>query len=248
MRLKFYSVILGIVVIAGFSLIIYYGMQPRPVRKINLSTFESTEVLADAVLMRLREEIMKSPVLFLGIQPENKEHLQIWQKFMEKNQDPKMKYSVVVIDKFLSADGLENPEIIDTKEQVQALLSGFQTALSRGQRVVVVVPNLFGAQVIKGNVVNQIKDGWSKLASPWPEPMSISLSDFPRKREQEKDMKPQCMTNVADETGEGALGCLVVGAARNNYRKKRTPGQKVGLLQQVGLKDYLLLYTQEPPQ
>jgi hypothetical protein len=109
---------------------------------------------------------MKSPVLFLGIQPENKEHLQIWQKFMEKNQDTKIKYSVVVIDKFLSADGLENPEILDTKEQVQALLSGFQTALSQGQRVVVIVPNLFGAQVIKGNVVNQIKDGWSKLASP----------------------------------------------------------------------------------
>ena len=105
MGLKFYSAILGIVVIAGFSLIIYFGMQPRPVGKINLSTFESTEILADAVLMRLREEIMKSPVLFLGIQPDNKEHLKIWQKFIEKNQDPKMKYSVIVIDKFLSENG-----------------------------------------------------------------------------------------------------------------------------------------------
>jgi hypothetical protein len=248
MGLKIYSVILGAVVIAGFSLIIYFGLQPKPVAKINFSSFETTDILADSVLMRLRQEIMDNSILFLGVDSNYPEHLQIWQNFLGKNQDPKMKYPVVVVDKFLSNANFTEFETLDTKESVSELLSGFQAALSKGQRVAVLVPTLYGAQIIKGNLINRILDRWKELPSPWPQPMSISLVNFPRNREQEKDMRPRCMTNVADESGEGALGCLVVGAARNNYRKHKTPGQKVGLLQQIGLKDYLLFYTEEPAQ
>jgi hypothetical protein len=111
--------------------------------------------------------------------------------------------------------------------------------LKEGKRVAVIVPTVYSVQSIPGNLVNNFKER-TQL-----HPMSLSLTDFPRTREEEKFMLHPCIVEGVDQTGEGPFGCAVVQTARGNYRKRYQIGDWVGLVNQIGLNDYLVLYTQE---
>ncbi|MEZ0392964.1 MAG: hypothetical protein ACAH59_12160 [Pseudobdellovibrionaceae bacterium] len=236
---RIYLVLMAALVLLGLGAMIYFGIQPRPIQKIKISQFENHTVLGNSILLRLREEIKLNPLLFLGVEPENPEHQQIWKEFLRLNQEPGLRYDVIAIEQFLGTQEFPEASPIETTEKFTQFMEGTRGALQAGKRVVVIVPTLAASQAVFGNLVNTYKKKTSET------PMSLSLSELPRTREMEKDMRHKCVVEGVDQTGEGALGCYIAQAARSNYRKKFETGQHIGLVMQVGLKDFLVLYTQE---
>jgi hypothetical protein len=236
---KIYWVLVGIVVLLSLTTVIYYAIQPQPVPKINLSQFASPTVLANSVLLRMREEIHQSPVIFLGVEAEHPENLEVWKAFLQNNQEVGFRYDLVVMDQDLPTALFPEAEKISTKEQMANFSGNIQNAINAGKRVAVIVPVIYSSQLIHGNLVNVYRFESKQ------EPVSFSLVSFPRRRELEKEMITPCMTDVVDETVEGALGCFIAQTARANYRKRYSPHTHVGMVEQVGMKDYLVLYTEE---
>lgn len=237
---RIYWVLIALVTVCGMSTLVYFAIQPRPVQKIKISQFETPTVLANSVLLRLREEIMHSRLLLLGVDTNSMdESLQIWKLFLDHNVDPQMRYDIVVMDQFLNdIGGIKDIQKIDTKDEIDRLIQGIQPLLEQGKRVVLIVPTIYAVQMIPGNVAN-------KLKLKFPDMMSISMTDFPRSRAQEKQASHPCIVSGVDVSGVGPFGCLVMQTARGNYLKKFKPGDKIGLVNQIGLNDYLVLYTTE---
>jgi hypothetical protein len=237
---RIYWVLLALVTLTGLGTMIYYGIQPRPIPKIKLSRFESPTVLANSILLRLREEIQQSPVLFLGVDVDRPEHFAIWKEFLAHNQEPGSKYDLVVMDQLIQNNDIPEAQKIPTKDDFEVFYQGVQQALASGKRIAIIVPTVYSVQMIPGNLVQNYK---AKAAVP---PMSLSLSDFPRHRETElKELTNRCVVEGVDQTGVGPFGCLVLQTARGNYRQHFHAGDWIGLVNQIGLKDYLVLYTQE---
>lgn len=236
---RIYWVLFGLIMLSGLVTMIYFGIQPRPVPKIRISHFENHTVLANSILLRLREEIRQSPLIFLGVEPERPEHLQIWKELLRLNQEPGSRYDVLVIEQFLGVLDFPEASQVATKENFEVFFEGTEKALKEGKRVAVIVPTIYASQAVHGNLANSYK------IQSKSQPMSLSLTDFPRSRAAEKDMLHPCIVEGVDISGVGPLGCLIVQTARANYRKRFEPGQAIGIVQLVGLKDYLLLYTHE---
>src|SRR5690606_17958839 len=115
-----------------------------------------------------------------------------------------------------------------TKEDVPGFSELVAQKIQAGKRVAVLVPTIYSVQLIPENFVFHYK----KLNQITP--MSLSLSDFPRNREDEKLMPYPCIVEVVDQTGVGPFGCMIVQTARSNYRKRHPPGSKLGIVNQIG--------------
>lgn len=239
---KLYWIILVILVLAGVALVLYYGTKPRPVPKIKLSNFEEPGVLSRSLLLRLNLEIKNSPVLVIGADPKEEVHFLVWQKFFEANQEAGSKYDSLVVDKDLGhADKFPGALALDTLEEIETVIAGVQGAIERNERVAILVPTVYSSQLVHANFVQRLKERLGQ------EVTSISLSGFPRTREGEKTMPIACVVEGVDDVGTGGLGCMIVQMSRNQYRNKKVEsGKWVGLAEQVGLRDYLVLLTIEP--
>ncbi len=238
---RIFWVLVSLVALAGLTTMIYFGIQPRPISKIQLSKFESHTVLANSLLLRLREEIKHSPVLFLGVDPTHPEHYEIWQEFLKQNHEQGFAYDILVQEQALETDLFPTAQKVATKEDFPVFMHGIQAAVGQGHRVAVILPLIYSVQMIRGNVARNYN---TQVQSP-EVATSFSLTDFPRNRDQEKDMNHRCIVEGVDETGLGPFGCMVVQTARANYRKHYEPGEAVGLVNQIGQRDYLVFYTKE---
>jgi len=241
MTKKLYWAAVILIAIAGMTSMVYFGLKPRPVPKIKLSHFENPSVLANALLMRLREELRQSPLLFLGLDVSHPEQLETVKTLLENDQEPGIRYDLVVAPDHFLPEGYLVHEKLPPRDQVETLAQGLEKGLEAGHRIAVIVPTADAAQYVSGNLVNQLKAA-SKLT-----PMSLAMTDFPRTRQQESRMTYPCIVAGVDQSGLGPFGCLVAQTARANYRKRYPEGQFVGLVEQIGLSDYLILYTQESP-
>jgi hypothetical protein len=56
-------------------------------------------------------------------------------------------------------------------------------------------------------------------------------------------MPIKCVMGSNDRDGIGAMGCMAEQKARLVYRKKSKPGFYEGLMDQVGERDYLVLFN-----
>lgn len=219
---------------------VYYGSRHRPVPKIRIAQIENHTVLANSILLQMREEIQKSPVLFLGVESENQVQAEFWRQFLDLNQEPGLKYDVVVADQALKFADLINPnEKTSTYEQSNLFIQGVENALAAGKRIAILVPITYSAQFVPNNLVNLYKEQTGK------QPLSLSIADFPRHREEEKKMTFPCVVEGVDKSGVGPFGCLMAQSARANYRQRFEIGKYVGLVEEIGPMDYLVLYTVE---
>jgi hypothetical protein len=241
MKEKFYWIGASVVLLTGIGMTVYFGIRPRPVQKITLSEFQSPTVVANSILLRLREEIQQAPILLLGYDPNQPVQLDVWKEFIARSQEGGMKFDHVVVDQNLKIQNeFPGSEQTDTQEGLDQIIPILQGLQSKGQRVALIVPVVYSSQLIVGNLASQLKKrGQLKVTS-------ITLTDFPRNRIAEKTMQYPCSVDEVDDTGLGRLGCMIALESRANYRRHLTHGALVGLLDQVGLTDYLFLLTKEP--
>lgn len=234
-----YGIIAAVVLLTGIGFSVYFGVQPKSIPKITYSHFNEPAKMSDAIILRLNQEIKGAPLLMLGVMPGRKMDLEVWKAFLEQSQMPELKYQALVVDPELpfAAEMFPSATKLDIKTDLARFIEGAKNARAQGLRMAVIVPSIYASQRLQENPAAKIRKE-TDLA-----PMSFSIMGFPRSPEQEATMDIKCVMGSNDRDGIGAMGCMAEQKARLVYRKKSKPGFYEGLVDQVGERDYLVLFN-----
>ena len=240
MKQKLIWILFGVLALSGLSVVLYFGIQPRPVEQISISVFSGPTQIAESLIFRLRQQLINQNILFLGIDPEQELHRQVVSEFLKANNDPQTKFSKVIIDKGIQISSAENVLTLNLNEEQQQVLQILQEAQATNQRVLVILLHVNASQKIPGSLAEIITQQAHVAAN------SILFVTVPRSRDHESDLSIPCNTANADESGTGRLGCLILQKARSLYRKRFPAGKLVGYLDQMGAKDFVFSLAVEP--
>lgn len=225
------------VIALGVFFSMNFQIQERSIPKIKFSQVDIPEKLGKGVYERLRMEIKSSPVVLLGVTPNQIEDLELWRGFMEANQEQGSKYDVIVVDPQLPFVELFASNMrLDIQTEMDRFVEGIKNAQAQGLRVAAIVPYIYSSQLVKKGPANRLKEEHNI------EVTSFSVMKFPATREQEEGFLPLCELDAGrDLAGTGHLGCMVREIARKTYRKKFEENKYSGMMEQSGSKDYIIL-------
>ncbi|RYZ81626.1 MAG: hypothetical protein EOP06_23180 [Proteobacteria bacterium] len=234
-----YWICASIVLLSGIGFSVYFGVQPKSIPKITYSHFETPSKLADAIVLRMNQELKGMPLVFLGVMPGRTQDLEVWKSFLQQSHIPGMQYQALVVDPDLpgAVEAFPGAVKIDLQRETERFIEGAKKAREQGLRMAVIVPTIYSSQILKDNPVSTIKKT-SDL-----QPASFSLVGFPRNADQEKTQDLPCLMGPGDRKGTGDIGCVVQNKARLIYRKKSKPAMYEGLMDLVGERDYLILFN-----
>jgi hypothetical protein len=233
------------IMISGMVAVIFFGIQPRAVAKVNLSQFSNANQVANTILMSMPQEIHESPIVFFGVNPQDPFLIESLQNFLILAQSQPLKFDAILADESFAQ--LQVPlglsfEHFPLRQQKERLVSGLKGVLEKKLHLLVLLPSVEASHKLEGSLVSQIQP----MLVNEQNFLSLVFANFPRRREDEAQMQIPCNTGSADQGQVGSVGCLILQTSRSLYRKHLTAGQWVGLINQVGITDYLFLLTQEP--
>lgn len=222
--------ILGFLFVTGAAALIYFGVQPKPVAKIDLSSFSNPQELGEAIYDRLFLELKEVPVFFLGVQPDSKDDYLVLTGLLKK-----LNVDQVFIDPRLEFQELiSNTQNFDSNADLQLIENGILKAQSEKQRLAFIVPNIYSSLLVKENIAAKLSQNKNINI------ISFTLAELVWSRSQESKMPIPCITGT-DPTGTGNLGCMILQKSRSIYRKTKTADRFYGLMVQTGIKDYIVL-------
>lgn len=226
---------------AGLYVATQVEVQPPVVQKIKFSQFQEPEAFGKEIFQQLHKEIKESPLIFLGVTPNQIEDVELWRGFLEaaKAEGPGVAYDVIVVEPMLPYVEIFVSDMrIDIKAEPQRFIEGVKKAMADGMRVAVIVPTIYSSQLLQRNPVDFFKNqnGLDML--------SLSVAKFPLTEAQEAVFEPKCVLEQGvDHAGTGKLGCAIRTAARKTYRLQTETGKYSGFVEQVGPKDFLVLFN-----
>jgi hypothetical protein len=233
-------------VLIGASLLFWFlvkDVQPQSVPKIKLSPFATPMVAANAVALRLQEELKATPVWLWGLNPSDQFQREVLKNFVTSPPGNFPPFEEIWVDQETALD----PQFF-APHQIQVKVIAFKedwrqvlAASDQRRRILVVTASPYAASFLSGGPAWQLTQGETK---PWF--YSLIFADFPRQRDQEASMSFPCVLPHADATGTGDLGCRILQKARSLYRKALKPGGYVGTMDQVSGRDFLFLLAVEP--
>lgn len=238
-----YISFVSLVSIVALVWVIQLGIQGKPVAKIKLSEFSSVEEVGDSILMRLRQELKDHNIVFLGVDPEELEHLEIWRHFLLAAKEPGWKFDEIIVEQGLGlkmAWGLGEQQI-ELKKEEESLKSLWNSEAYKNKRVAIVVPHIYSSQLIKNNPIQRLKNN--------PEDgrfLSISAVPLAKSDKEPEIKRVPCAAEGSDFTGESPLGCAI----RNKsvfWKKPPKENARLGIVEQYGLNDYILFYKPKRP-
>lgn len=234
---KLYFVFIGLLFALGIGFVVYFGIQPRPVAKIDLSLFPVPGDMGVALTRSLQQEIKGTRLLLLGITPgDEKNGAALWRGFLKSLTDGGLPVNRTLVDvAFPDLDLGVKTEMVDLRNQLPAIGEALHTALKNEPGwIVIVAPTFYTSQHLTISPA-------ARLVSEFKlQPISISSAPLPRTRDDEKTYPIPCVTND-EATGTGPLGCLFLQRARTLYRKLKDSDKYQGVADQIGLKDYVVL-------
>lgn len=235
---KIYAIFVSIFALAALVWVIQLTLEGKPVAKIKLSEFETPKNLSDAIRMRLRQELKDHTIVFLGVDPEEPQHLDLWKYFVTETVEPGWKFDEIIIEKGLNispAWGI-GEKIIDLREMEPILKQSWNEAGARDKRIAVIVPSVYSSQLIKDNPVQRLK-----LNPNEGRFLSLSLVALGESASDPVVSHIPCVAEGSDYTGASPLGCMIHKKAM--FWKKPFKNKKyLGIVEQVGLHDYLVYF------
>lgn len=213
-------------------------LEPQNLPKINYTQVETPAVFGELIAVNLKTEVKNSPVLLLGVTPDQVEDLEVWQAFLNANNEPGSKYDVVVVESKLPfIDLIASNLQLELKVEMDRFSEGIKAALSKNLRVAVILPNIYTSRLLERNPADILKNEKGIQFT------SFSISKYPITIEQEASFLPACSVDSEDRDGTGSLGCMVRTKARSTYKIKLESGKYSGLMDQIDKNDYLILFN-----
>jgi hypothetical protein len=212
------------------------NLSPRAIAKIKLSEFETTKAISNSIVLRLQEELKANPLWIIGVDPEVDDHLQAITLLVQS--EPKL-FDEIWVDSNMGLSLSNQTEQAPFQNNIQFWKDKIDALKDR--RAVLITPLPYAAFFLTDGPAQQ-------LARARPEfgMRSILLSMFPRDRADEAKMKIPCQRGGQSPNALSPLGCWIADRARLNYSKKMKHESIVGLMDQVGERDYLFLIGREP--
>lgn len=233
-----YGIFVGLITLVALGWIIHLGLEGKPLAKIKLSEFKSEAEVAQAFAMRLRQEVKDHPIVFLGVDPEEATHLDIWKSFIALNKEPGWQFDEVLVEKNLGlvkALGL-GERTLDIKEKETELKYLWQSPEYQKKRIALIVPSVYASQLLKDNPVQRLKSNPNEGRI-----LSISLVPLAPNAESKDIQRIPCVAEGVDYTGQSALGC-VIRKKSMFWSKPMKQGVRLGVLEQFGLHDFIAFY------
>lgn len=227
------------IIALGLYFTMNFSVGPEAIPKIPFTQVSTPEDMGKEILAKLHDEIKNAPVAVLGVTPNKIEDMELWKGFIEANQEVGMKYDVIIVEPMLPYVELFREGVyIAMKDEMSRLVEGINKARSQGLRVAVIVPNIYASQLLDQNPVAKLKADYKLDVT------SFAVSTFPVTRGQEQSFEPKCIdSGEVDPAGTSKFGCVVRNAARRTYRKKLEPNKYSSLVEQLGPKDYLIIFN-----
>jgi hypothetical protein len=227
------------IIALGLYFTMNFSVGPEVVPKIAFTQVSTPEDMGKEILAKLHEEVKNAPIAVLGVTPNKIEDMELWKGFIEANQEVGMKYDVIIVEPMLPYVELFREGVyIAMKEEMARLAEGINKARSERLRVALIVPHIYATQLIAQNPVAKLKTDYKLDVT------SFTVSTFPVTRDQEQSFDPKCIdSGEVDPAGTSKFGCVVRNAARRTYRKKLEPNKFSTLAEQVGPKDFLIIFN-----
>lgn len=241
---------------------ILLGYRPAPTRIMKPSFFEKPEQIGAVALKRFYAPLAGEKVTVLGIPTNRDWSTEFVSGFLLAAQQNERGYSHVIIEEKLVGPIQDEIRKVVPKlsaiptntETLAELTEAIQTSVQSGERVLVVVPNLYSTHLLPGNTMSRLEknvlaadDKSGKVSSLF----TISVAPLALEAAQEKEIDPVCIGSERDGSGTAEFGCAILQAGRYYYRKRildTEPGARerfVALMQSPKPNDYLLL-VREP--
>ncbi len=231
-------VVLGVLLVSGLSISLYFSTQPRPIPKIRYSLFASPSELGTALTQRLRLEIKQANLIFFGIDPLKSDQYEIILGALELLRAEGGGIDVIVVDPNLPYKAkIPHQEEIELQAELDRFSEGITAASELGKKVVVILPSIYGTTLLDNSPVSKY------LASSKAQSLIFTISSFPTSQEEEKGMIYPCVPDQVDRLGTRNLGCMIVSKAKTLYRKKNSGSKRAGLVDQIGVSEYLVLFN-----
>lgn len=225
-----------ILVGTGLGVAFYFSQQESPVTAMAWQRFESPEEFAGAVSSQLKNILDSSPVLLLGVLPEDAQGLRFVEAFLESLRGSPSEYQVVVVEPGLGPEGFYSDAVsVSLVNESGRLVEGLRNAQGQELRTVVIAPAEAASQLGEDSPARRLAVSLQRPV------MSLIISPLPSRREEEKSFPLHCRTESQDRSGLGSLGCVVIQQARSHYRDRKDPSRYEGRLDQIGEHDYLAL-------
>lgn len=235
----FWTVIIALIV-AGLGWFSFYSIQPKAIRKIKISVFETPQAVSNSIWLRLQEDFKKKPVWIVGADPESPDQLAALSIFLNGGPDPTTAFDEIWLDTSTGFELSTALRKVVVRGNEEALKADLEKKISENKRVLIVTLPVYAATILSGN------PAWKLSQAPALPFYSLVFAELPRNADQEANLRIPCVLPHNDKFGTGSLGCWIIQRAKLNYRKKLETGALVGMMDQISSYDFLFLLGREP--
>lgn len=215
------------------------GVGPKGVPKIKPFRVEAPEIIGEHTYLRLREEIAREPVLFLGLDGEDPRQVQALRGFIAAAEKDGRPFARTACQKGLlpATAGIdcEPMELAQPTDSIRQWLPQY-----KGSVALLVVPMSYASHLITGGPMYQMEELWKRAF------MAISWVQMATQPDQMARLRPPCLGTERDRDGGGDLACVIRRLSRAVHKKKFSKQDLVYQLVMQGEKDYLGLISLPP--
>ncbi len=240
MKLKWrYWLSLALVLGVTLTLVIRYGIGPRPIRVMKASEFENSQQIGAVVFRHLHMDLKDAPVVVFGAQEKWPAQVDIFAGYLKTAHAEGVSYAAVIVDESLAHYMTQVPtrvEVYRFQDQLQDLLQRVKDHLKANQKVALLTRSQFSSQYLTANFSDDLEKAIGTNV------YSFSALNIALKKEDERKLLPACDSRIGTpgEVGYGRLGCVALTKSRSTYRKEfQTPNQ-IALMDRMGATDYLI--------
>ncbi len=202
-----------------------------------LAPMESTAHARAALIQALRAPGTAPTILIWGQFPEDREALDVLNLMWESRDEAGLRWDEIWLDEGFH-DLLPGRPVYLRGADVP-LAKELEALRLEGRSVLILTAPIFAATVLKGSPAA----GLTQLNVPF---QSVLWMEGPRRREEEKNIRPPCQLPHADLKGTGALGCRVLQSARGEYRRNFKTGERLMQIERLNANDLLVWRATEP--
>jgi hypothetical protein len=230
-------------VAAGIAILLLVGREPQTVIVMSPSNFDGPEQIGEALFKRLHSQIAEEKIVAFGVPGQPDWHRAIVRGFLAAATAEKIPFDLIIAEERMpvldvTGLGVFEMHMIATNTKTQSeFVELMQTARAAGKRVLIYTASVFTTRLISGNSI----DRYEMLTGE--ELMTISSGTLALRSNQEFLIDPPCLGSERDQNGTSPLGCGLIHASRQIYRKHLPNDRYVAIMNSPRPRDYLLLVS-----
>ncbi len=240
---RIYIFLISMTVAAGVAILFMVGREPQTTLVMSPTMFDGPAQIGSAVLRQFQQQIATEKVVAFGVPTQPDWHRSIVLGFLTAAATEKIPFDILIVEQRMPEldlsgfSGLEVYSIATNTKTQSDLVERLQAARSSGKRVLIYTASVFTTHLISGNSISR----YEKLTGE--QLLTISSGSLALRSNQEFLIDPPCLGSERDQNGTSPLGCGLLHASRQVYRKHLANDRHVAIMNSPRPNDYLLLVS-----